>query len=104
MGIIPSKYSKSQTRHTNFDNYLLIVDAYYKITKFYLMENITIEEVMDKLYMFQERFGKSDEFGWWDMDRIQTDDVTKFTYKDFHEGFYVHRVQLESSPGNEWPS
>ena len=36
------------------------------------MENITTEEVMEKLHMFQERFGKVDEFGWWDMERIQT--------------------------------
>ena len=34
------------------------------------MENITTEEVMDKLDMFQERFRKVDEFGWWDMERI----------------------------------
>ena len=31
------------------------------------MDNITIKEVMDKLYIFQERFGKVDEFAWWDI-------------------------------------
>ena len=31
------------------------------------MEKIAAEEVMDKLYMFQFRFGKIDEFGWWDL-------------------------------------
>ena len=66
MGIIPSKYSKSQTRHTNFDNYLLIVDAYYNIPKLYVTENITTEEVMEKQDIFQKIFGKVDEFGWWD--------------------------------------
>ena len=30
------------------------------------MVNITTEEIMDKIYMFQARFGKVDEFGWWD--------------------------------------
>ena len=28
---------------------------------------------MDKLDMFQARFVKVDEFGWWDTDIIQTD-------------------------------
>ena len=31
---------------------------------------------MDKIEMFQKRFGNVDKFGWWDMDRIQTDAVT----------------------------
>ena len=47
--------------------------AYYKILNIYGMENITTEEVMDKPDMFQSRFGKVDAFGWWDMERIQTD-------------------------------
>ena len=50
------------------------------------MENITTEEVMDKLDMFQAIFGKIDEFGIWDMEIIQTDDETKFTSKEFQEG------------------
>ena len=37
------------------------------------------EEVMEKLDMFQARFRKLDEFGWWYMDIIQTDDGTQFT-------------------------
>ena len=28
---------------------------------------------MDKLDMFQSRFLKVDELGWWDMERIQTE-------------------------------
>ena len=40
------------------------MDTYYKIPKFYGMENITTEEVMEKLDMFQSRFGEVDEFGW----------------------------------------
>ena len=45
------------------------------------MENITTREVMDKLDLYQEIFGKVDEFGWWDMERIQTDSGMKFTSK-----------------------
>ena len=45
------------------------------------MERITTEEVMDKLDMFQSRFGKVDEFGWWGLDCIQTDADTQFKSK-----------------------
>ena len=44
-----------------------MVDAYFKIPKLYGMEKITTEEVMDKLDIFQSRFGKIDQFGWWDL-------------------------------------
>ena len=64
MNIIPSTATKSLTNDTTFSNYLLIFDAYYKIPKLYGMENITTAEVMDKLDMFQSRFGKMDQFGW----------------------------------------
>ena len=60
MDIIPSTASKSLTSDTTFYNYLLIVDAYTKIPKLYGMEKITTEEVMDKMDMFQSRFGKID--------------------------------------------
>ena len=70
MDIIPSTALKSLTSDTNFSNYLLIVDAYSKIPKLYGMENITTEEVMDILDMFQSRLGKIDQFGWWDLERI----------------------------------
>ena len=43
------------------------------------MEKITTEEVMDKLDMFQSRFGKIDEFGLWDLERISADAGTQFT-------------------------
>ena len=65
MDIIPSTAPKSLTSDTTFSNYLLIVDAYSKIPKFYGMEKITTEEVMDKLDIFQSRFGKIEQFGWW---------------------------------------
>ena len=34
------------------------------------MEKISTEEVMDKLDMFQFRFGKIDKFGWWNLEII----------------------------------
>ena len=37
------------------------------------MENITTEELMDKIYMFQEIFGEVDELGWWGLEIIQND-------------------------------
>ena len=94
MDIIPAISSKISTKDTTFINYLLIVDAYSKIPKLYGMENINTEEVMDKLDMFQEIFGKVDEFGWWDMERIKTDADTQFTSKEFQEGLSVRGVRL----------
>ena len=73
MDIIPSTTPKSLTSDTTFSNYLLIVYAYSKIPKLYGMEKITTEEVMDKLDMFQSRFGRIDRFGWWDLERISSD-------------------------------
>ena len=79
MDIIPSKAPKILTSDTTSSNYLLIVDAYSKYPKLYGMEKITTEEVMDKLDMFQSRFGKIDEFGWWNLERISADVGTQFT-------------------------
>ena len=90
MDIIPATFTIILTKDTTFANYLLIVDDYSNITKLYAMENITTEEVMDKLDTFQEIFGKVYEFGWWDRERTQTDSETQFTSKEFQEGLYVH--------------
>ena len=49
------------------------------------MERITTEEVMDRLDMFQDRFGKVDGFGWWYLEIISEDVGTQFTSKDFQE-------------------
>ena len=49
------------------------------------MEKITIEEVMDKLDIFQSRFGEIDEFGWWDSERISSDSGTQFTSTESKE-------------------
>ena len=58
------------------------------------MQNITTEEVMEKIDMFQAIFGKVDQFVWWYMERIQTDTGTQFTFKEFQEGLFVHGVRL----------
>ena len=49
------------------------------------MEKITTEEVMDKLDMFQFRFGKFEQFGWWELERISADVGTQFTSTEFKE-------------------
>ena len=68
---------------TSCSNHILIIDAYSKIPKLYGMEKITTEEVMDYLDMFQSRFGKIDEFGWWDLERISADAGKPFTSTEF---------------------
>ena len=82
------------TSDTTFSNYLLIVDAYSKIKKLYGIEKITKEEVMDKLDMFQSRFGKIDQFGWWDLGIILVDAGTQFTSTDFKEECQTRGVCL----------
>ena len=58
------------------------------------MEKISTEEVMDKLDMFQYRFGKIDEFGYWDLEIISADAGTQFTSTEFKEQFQTCRVHL----------
>ena len=58
------------------------------------MEKITTGEVMDKLYMFQSRFGKMDQFGWWDLEIISADAGTQFTSTEFKDECQTRRVRL----------
>ena len=37
--------------------------------------------------MFQFRFGKIDEFGWWDLEIISADAGTQFTLTEFKQEF-----------------
>ena len=83
MEIIPSIAYKTLTSDTTFSNNLLFADAYSKIPKLYGVEKITTEEVMDKLDMFQSRFGKINEFGWWYLQRILADAGTHFSSAEF---------------------
>ena len=86
MDIVPSTAPKSLTSDTTFSNYLLIVDAYYNIPKLYGLDNITTEEVMEKLDMFKSRFGKMDQFGWWDLERVSSYAGTQFTLAELKQG------------------
>ena len=43
------------------------------------MEIVATKEVIDKLDMFQSRFGKIDKFGWWYLERISADAGMEFT-------------------------
>ena len=50
--------------------------------------------------MFQYRFGKIDEFGLWDLERISEDAGTQFTSTDFQDecqtcGVHLMLVSLE---------
>ena len=83
MDIIPSTSSKILTIDTTFYNYLLFLDAYSNIPKLYGMKNITTEEVIETLDIFQARFGKVDEFGWWDIKTTKNEAGTQFTSKEF---------------------
>ena len=83
MDIIPSTSPKRLTSDTTVSNYLSIVDAYFKNPKLYGTKKITTEEVMDKLDVFQSRFGKIYEFRWWHLESISADSGTKFTLTEF---------------------
>ena len=58
------------------------------------MENITTAKVMDKLDMFQSRFGKIDQFCWWDLEIISADAGTQFTSTEFKEECQTRGVCL----------
>ena len=58
------------------------------------MENITTEEVLEKLDMFQSRFVKINQFGWWDWERISEDAGTQFTSTKFKEECQIRGVLL----------
>ena len=72
----------------------MFIKTYSKIPKLYGMKNTITEEVIDKLDMFQEIFGKVYDLGWWDMEIIQTDAVTQFTPREFQKGISVCWVQI----------
>ena len=94
MDIILSTAPKCLTSDTIFSNYLLIVDAYSRIPKLYGMDKITTEEVMDRLDMFQSRFGRIDELGLWDLGIISADAGTQFTSTEFKQECQTCEVRL----------
>ena len=40
---------------------------------------------MDKLYVFQDIFGKVDKFGWWELKRISAAAGTQFTSTELQD-------------------
>ena len=50
---------------------------------------------MDKLDIFQSRFGKIDEFGWWELERISADAGTQFTSTEFKQECQTRGVHLK---------
>ena len=44
--------------------------------------------------MFQSIFGKIDQFGWWDLERISADAGTQFTSTDFKDECQTRGVRL----------
>ena len=49
---------------------------------------------MEKLDMFQSRFGKIDQFGWWDLEIISSDAGTQFTSTEFKDECQTRGVHL----------
>ena len=49
---------------------------------------------MDKLDMFQSRFGKIDEFRWWGLERVSVDVGTQFNSTEFKDKFQTRGVHL----------
>ena len=49
---------------------------------------------MEKLDIFQSRFGKIDQFGWWYLEIISSDAGTQFTLTVFKEEFQTCGVSL----------
>ena len=49
---------------------------------------------MDKMDMFQSRFGQIDQFGLWDLERISADAGTQFTSTKFKEECQTRGVRL----------
>ena len=63
---------------------------------------------MDKSDTFQSRFGKIDEFGWWDLERISADAGTQFTSTEFQDECQTWKcpsyVSISRASVNEWTS
>ena len=53
-----------------------------------------IRSLIGRMDIFQSRFGKIDQFGWWDLERISADAGTQFTSTDFKEECQTRGVCL----------
>ena len=79
MDMITSTVPKPLISDTIFSFYLLIFDTNSKFPKLYNMEKVYTEQARDKLDMFHYRSGKTDEFGWWDLEITSADSGSQFT-------------------------
>ena len=61
------------------------------------MEIITAKEVMDKLDIFQSRFGEIDEYGWCALEIVSSDARTQFSSTKFQDECKTHGVHLDSA-------
>ena len=52
------------------------------------------KKLWKKLDMFQSRFGKIDQFGWWDLEIFSADAGTQFTSTEFKEECQNRGVRL----------
>ena len=84
MDIIPETEPLFLTSETTF---LIIFSLlmHTKPPKIHGMYRIITEEVMDKLDMFQSRFGKIDKFGYWDLEIIPAGAGTQFSSMEFQD-------------------
>ena len=57
------------------------------------MNKITTEHAMDKLYMFQSRFRRIDEFGWWDLESFS--ECTYTIYLNVKKKCQTHGVHFK---------
>ena len=60
----------------------------------FAMKRVTSEEVVEKLDMFQARFGKIDGFVWWHLERISADVGMQFTSMEFQDECQTSGVWL----------
>ena len=49
---------------------------------------------MDKLDIFQYRFGKIEKIGWWYLERISVDAGTQFTSTEFQDECQIHGAPI----------
>ena len=67
-----------------------------------LWRKLQQKKVADKLDVFQFRFGKIYELGWWDLERISEDAGKKFNLTEFKEDCQTRGVHLMlAAPGHQ---
>ena len=83
MDIIPAPHKSSFDPDCDFSHYLLIVDTYSRIPRLYGLNDLNTEAVVEKIEELVARYVKVNDFGWWNIGRIQTDAGPQFTSEEF---------------------